>query len=605
MPRSGVDNGALHNPLPTPLMPSRFFRPASLRLVLTVPYVVLVIGLALAIGILSYDTGRRAVATISEQLLLEVVGRIAQAIDRHVVGSGAVLETAFPSGVPAPPDIQRDFHDLRNRLWIATSIHTDPNNYVYYGNEAGQGMGLLRQSAEQVELRLKLSADEKRVIYRIDGVDGPLQFVRREASLFDPRSRPWYLNGRSAPGHTWTAVYIDFGSLQLVATRARRVLGADGAFAGVVATDLALKALNDFVGRLNVSPNGVAFIIEPDGNLIASSASENVITLPDGRHERITARESTHPLVRAAYETAHAHIARHGSERLPHMAEFDDADGNLIYAAFDRVRDDAGLDWITIVAMPARDYLGGVIGNVRRTILLAALAVCVAVITGLAVLGWFARDLRRLSAAAGRIGDGDLDTPVGIDRGDEIGELSRNFERMQVRLRTDRLTGLANREAFVQQLQRRIERSRNDRRAPHFGVLFIDLNRFKEINDSFGHAVGDEVLRQVGARLRTNVRKEDLVARYAGDEFVILIDAVADRSALDKIRLHIETTLRAPTNVGAEADNPIMLAGGAIGGALFPDDGDSSESLVRSADHAMYERKLQRPGEGARFPQQP
>lgn len=586
-------------------MSRRSFRPIPLRLVLTVPYVVLVIGLALAIGMLSYDTGRHAVTTVSEQLLLEVVGRIAQAVDRHVVGSGAVLETAFPDGVPAPPDIQNDFHELRNRFWIATSIHTDPNNYVYYGNEAGQGMGLFRRSAEQVELRLKLNADEHRAIYSIDGIDGPLVFVRREKNLFDPRARPWYQDGRGATGHTWTSVYIDFGTLQLVATRARQVHGADGGFAGVVATDVALKTLNDFVSRLRVSPNGVAFIIEPDGNLIASSASDNVVTLPDGRHGRIAAGESTHPLVRAAYETARAYIARHGSDRLPHMVEFHDADGNLAYTAFDRVRDEAGLDWITIVAMPASDYLGGVVENVRRTVLLAALAVLVAVLIGLAVLGWVARDLRRLSAATGRIGEGDLDTPVGVDRRDEIGELARNFERMQARLRTDRLTGLANREAFMQQLRRRIERSRHDRRSLHFGVLFIDLNRFKEINDTFGHDTGDTVLQQVAERLRANVRKEDLVARYAGDEFVILIDAVADRAALQQIRQHIEATLREPVEVDAGTDATPVRADAAVGCAFHPDDGDGPESLVRSADHAMYAHKLQRPGRIVRFPQHP
>ena len=152
-------------------MEQRRIRRTSLRVVLIVPYVVLVLGLALAIGLLSYDTGRRAVSTVSEQLLLEVVGRIAQAVDRHIVGSGAVLETAFPQGLPAPAEIQEDFHELRARLWIATAIHTDPNNYVYYGNEMGQGIGLYRHNGEDVELRMKLKADEHRAIYRFSGID--------------------------------------------------------------------------------------------------------------------------------------------------------------------------------------------------------------------------------------------------------------------------------------------------------------------------------------------------------------------------------------------------------------------------------------------------
>ena len=581
-----------------------------LRLVLIVPYVILVVGLALALGVLSYSAGSNAVSTVSSQLLLEVVGRISQAVDRHVVGSSAVLETAFPEGMPAPKNIEDDFHELRSRFWVATAIHTDPNNYVYYGNEAGQGLGLFRRSDDEVELRMKFKADEHRAIYHVTGLDGALNFVRREGNLFDPRQRPWYADGRNAKGHTWTSVYIDFGTLQLVATRARRVLEPGGGFAGVVATDVSLKALNDFVSRLDVSPNGVAFIIEPDGNLIASSASANVVTLPDGRHGRISAEASDHPLLTATYQTVRERIASNADKRLPRVFEFEDAGGNLVHAAFDRIRDEAGLDWITVVAMPASDYLGGVIDNVRRTIVLAALAVLVAIGIGLGIIGWVARDLRRLAAAAGRIGEGDLDTPVGLSRRDEIGELARSFERMQARLRTDRLTGLANREALTQQLARRIERVRADRRQPRLGVLFIDLNRFKYINDTLGHEAGDRVLQEIAERLRRSVRSEDFVARYAGDEFVILVEPIADRDALEQVRLHVEEVLALPIAIDV-AGTTDLTAGGAIGCALFPDDGDNPESLLRHADHAMYARKPRQTTSATatdtvvRFPQRP
>ncbi|MFU2489305.1 diguanylate cyclase domain-containing protein [Thauera sp. WH-1] len=589
-------------------MPTRLLQSVSLRLVLIVPYVVLVVGLAVALGVLSYSAGSRAVSTVSEQLLLETVSRISQAVDRHIVGSSAVLESAFPDGMPAPPTIEQDFHDIRNRFWVATSIHTDPNNYVYYGNEAGQGLGLYRHGAEEVELRMKLRADEHRAIYRYSGLDGHLQFVRREASLFDPRSRPWYADGKTADGHTWTSVYIDFGTLQLVATRARRVLGPAGLFEGVVATDVALKALNDFVGRLKVSPNGVAYIVEPDGNLIASSASPNVVSLPGGGYGRLQAGSSEHALLRASYQTVQARIAARRDESLPRVFEFHDAEGSLIHAAIDRIRDEAGLDWVMVVAMPASDFLGGVVDNVRRTVVLASIAVLVAVAIGFGILNWVSRDLRRLAAVASRIGDGDLETPVGIARRDELGELARSFERMQDRLRTDRLTGIANREALLQQLEHRLAQARGDRRKPHVGVLFIDLNRFKDINDSFGHDTGDRVLQEIASRLAGNVRANDFVARYAGDEFVIITDQVAGRDALEQVRLHIARLLDEPLAALAGAPGP-HSAGGAIGSALFPEDGDSPESLLRHADHAMYANKLSTrataPSTVLRFPQRP
>ncbi|MFM6992681.1 MAG: hypothetical protein ACKOWD_15710 [Rhodoferax sp.] len=146
----------------------------SLRQVLTIPYVVLVLALALTIVALSYMAGSRAVDSVSSHLLIETAGRIGQAVDRHIVGSGAVLEAAFPDGMPAPMTIDGDIQNLRTRFWVATSLHLDPNNYVYYGNRLGQGVGLYRHSRTEGELRVKLKAEDTRSFYRFTGINGNL-----------------------------------------------------------------------------------------------------------------------------------------------------------------------------------------------------------------------------------------------------------------------------------------------------------------------------------------------------------------------------------------------------------------------------------------------
>ena len=552
----------------------------------------LVIVLAVAVGALSYSAGNRAVSSVSEHLLLETVGRIAQAVDRHIVGSGAVLESAFPDGMPAPSSIESEFHDLRTRFWIATSLHIDPNNYVYYGNEAGQGLGLFRHSMQDAELRMKLKADEYRAIYNFSGIDGPLNFQRRETKLFDPRTRPWYLDGKHARGHTWTSVYIDFGTLELLATRARRVLSPSGAFEGVVATDISLRALNDFVSKLEVSPNGIAFIIEQDGNLIASSASPNVVKLPDGGNARLKAADSSHALLRNAYRVVQERLGAPDATSLPRAMTFRTEDGEEIHVAFDRISDAAGLDWITIVAMPTSDFMAGVTENVNRTILLAVVAVVIAILIGLRILGWVAGDLRKIGDAVQRVGQGELDAPVGVDRSDEIGALARSIELMQTRLSTDELTGLANRDAFMQQLHKRIAVAQADRRRAKLAVLFIDLNRFKQINDLYGHDAGDLALKEIAERLRANVRSGDLVARYAGDEFVILLDKVASREAVGHIRAQINEVLKQPLNVIETNGAAEIGVGGAIGEAMFPEDGEDAQSLLKCADRGMYLHKF-------------
>ena len=149
-------------------------RSASLRQMLTLPYVVLVLLAATVIGVLSYVAGRDAVDTLSDHVLNETVSRIAQAVDKHISGSEAVLETAFPADVPATASIKDDLDALRTRLWLATSIHRDPNNYAYYGNRQGQFIGLWRYSASEAELRLRTEADQPRSIYRFSTIRGEL-----------------------------------------------------------------------------------------------------------------------------------------------------------------------------------------------------------------------------------------------------------------------------------------------------------------------------------------------------------------------------------------------------------------------------------------------
>ncbi len=153
---------------------------------------------------------------------------------------------------------------------------------------------------------------------------------------------------------------------------------------------------------------------------------------------------------------------------------------------------------------------------------------------------------------------------------------------------TDQLTGLGNRRALFQLLDAvAAEHGNPDAEARSLAFMFIDLNRFKEVNDSFGHATGDELLRQLGARLEHSLRSSDLVVRLGGDEFaLVLLDAGADYAATVAGR------------VAAEIEQPFALdavraqIGAATGIAVFPDDATSPADLVRCADLAMYRAKV-------------
>jgi diguanylate cyclase (GGDEF)-like protein len=564
----------------------------SLRQWLTIPYVALVTGLVLLIGALSYQAGSQAVDTVADHLLSETVARIGQAVDRHVVGSAATLEAAFPQGVAAPQRIEADIGTLRSRFWIATSLHLDPNNYVYYGNLSGQFFGLWRHSITEAELRLKTKAEAPREISRFSDINGVLGAPTLETRIYDPRERPWYQAAATKPTHVWTSIYIDFVTSELVATRARRVVNGAGQLQGVVATDMSLRKLNEFVRGLKTSEHALAFIIEPDGKLIASSRTANVLRKADGVYERLSAEASGDAEQVAAYANVKQAMRNAGPMSAAVTGRYRGANDEIMQLAFDRLRDDAGLDWITVVAVPRSDFMKGVTVNVQRTAMIGGAAVLAALALGLGILGWVTRDLKRLANAAREVGAGRLDTPINVFRSDELGDLATSFRQMQQALSTDVLTGLVNRDALLRSITTRIEQHRRAADAHGFAVLFIDLDNFKQINDQFGHAAGDAALIQIGARLRAASRAGDLVARYAGDEFVMLVDNVDGVAAVEQVREKLQGLLRNPTDVptNASTEGPITISG-TVGAAVYPQHGHNAAQILEHADADMYARK--------------
>ena len=167
----------------------------------------------------------------------------------------------------------------------------------------------------------------------------------------------------------------------------------------------------------------------------------------------------------------------------------------------------------------------------------------------------------------------------------DITERKRAEARMLHLAQHDALTGLPNRLLFNDRLQQAMARCR--RQGTLMAVILLDLNKFKQVNDAFGHPVGDAVLQQAAARLRSTLRASDTVARIGGDEFAFILQELPD--------VHAATTI-ADKLVGRLGE-PFALAGGdwqlraSLGVALFPSAGEDAEQLVRSADQAMYRAK--------------
>jgi diguanylate cyclase (GGDEF)-like protein len=149
----------------------------------------------------------------------------------------------------------------------------------------------------------------------------------------------------------------------------------------------------------------------------------------------------------------------------------------------------------------------------------------------------------------------------------------------------DSLTGLYNRRSMMKFLDSAIETART--REQYVGLLFIDLNDFKAINDEYGHATGDKILITIAARISARVRTDDIVCRYGGDEFVVVLANIPDPAALGRVADAVRERITLPYWVNG--DEQRLTA--AIGESLFPHDADDGAALLRCADTAMYKLK--------------
>jgi diguanylate cyclase (GGDEF)-like protein len=236
---------------------------------------------------------------------------------------------------------------------------------------------------------------------------------------------------------------------------------------------------------------------------------------------------------------------------------------------------------------------------IRMVLVFSVLALFLAILFARALT----KPLHSLAYAATHLFAGHAMEPLPLTRTDEIGVLARCFDRLRREIKLqmdvlhnkqrelvhlashDGLTGLPNRMLFMQKLEAAIEEA--TRREEGLAVLFVDLDRFKQINDQFGHSIGDKVLAAVAHRLKQALCTADVAARLGGDEFIVLIEGPRSAEAAPAIALRIMDAL----NEALLIDGQSMTVGASIGISQFPGDSTTAEALLLNADAAMYAAK--------------
>lgn len=383
---------------------------------------------------------------------------------------------------------------------------------------------------------------------------------------------------------------VDQPSLQL----ARPVVDAQGQVWGVAVINIDLKGSFDLLAK-DLPDNFQLFFANHEGDILIHPDSSKTFGFDKGRRMFIQDDfPATLPVVRG--EAAHVVFeAREGAHaRQPMVAAFI-GQNVQVASADDRM--------VLGLAQPLQEVLAAS-HQLGRTVLQIVGVLCA---VSLLVAFWMGRALTRpinaIAHAARLVASGLPAGGLPVERRDEIGDLARAFREMRLQIseqiselrdnqdelehlaQHDPLTGLANRRKFQERLDQALAQAR---RFPQtVSVLFIDLDRFKLINDHHGHEVGDAVLQTVARRLQAVLREVDTVARIGGDEFVALLGAPATPEQLEAIARKLLQVLGEPVPVeGLGLD-----LGCSIGVASYPEHAGNATDLLAAADHAMYQAK--------------
>lgn len=347
---------------------------------------------------------------------------------------------------------------------------------------------------------------------------------------------------------------------------------ADGKLIGIVlgAIDLLRPSFSAQLDALRASAGGYLFIVDGNGVTVHHPDKTRILEKAD---------DAPGTLLEATLRTPEG---------------WEDGlldDGEPVLLVHQHLRE---VDWTVALSYPMRSAFAAMQSVRLRALLGATVLTACAGLFGWAITKKLLRPLSRLHEHVEDISAGRADIAVfDVARRDEFGDLSRAFYGLSQRraqaeqelhhlATTDVLTGINNRRMFDAFLPQALARA--DRSGQPVALAILDIDHFKDINDTLGHAAGDQVLIEFARRLAATVRSTDTVARLAGDEFVIIFEQLSCGTEIDALGRRILDAMRAPFVL----DTTQRVVGTSIGIAIAHGTDDSAEEVMRAADQALY-----------------
>lgn len=413
-------------------MDNKLMKPSSISIRYAIPGLLALV-IIIAIGLtawLSYQSGLGSAETLAKRLNSEVSSRINDRINGFLELPNIFHRINLAVLNAGGADL-KDFDYMRKLFWEEVSV-TKSVPYLYYGTQDGDFLGIDVSFGGEPAFKIR-NADTapNRVTYSMTAGGEP--FEELKSSEYDPRERPWYVAAIEANEPTWSEIYVFSASPVLGISPVMPVKNSFGKIEGVLGIDLTLSEISDFLRSLQISPNGEAFIIQRDGKLVATSTEEQPFKVVDDKQVPLDILESETPLLSITAE----HMLELYNNDFSNIQEDQQIefvkDGETYYAQIDIISDERGLDWISVVVVPSRDFLGPVLQNLRNTALFGVIVLVLSTMLGFLFSSWIIRPIFTVTGVAANIEDSVWDLEplhVVVERTDELGQLARVFEKM-------------------------------------------------------------------------------------------------------------------------------------------------------------------------------
>ena len=422
-----------------------------LQIVLIVPFVLQTFGAVGLVGYLSFKNGQRAVNDLAGKL----IDRTSDVVHQHVEDYLSVPHRLNQINADA---IRRGMLDVRDREGVGKyfwdQMQAYELTYIGIGLTTGEGLGAARYDGKTITIEdWTAEQHNNNTNYKTDAVGNRIQ-VNFQSS-WNNFAEPWYTEPIAAGKPIWAKIITSsFPSGPYIAASASRpIYDSQNNLLGMIGADIHLLQLSRFLRNPSISQSGQVFLIERDGNLIATSGTEDPFTSVNEKVQRLQAVDSPNPIIQT--------IARHiqTSSGFQSIAQNQDAEfqleiqGNQHFVNVAPWRDEYGLDWLLIVSVPENTFMGQINQNTRTTIALCFGAFAVASMLGVLTSQWITRPVLRLNQASEAMASGDLDQTVETSSIQELNTLSHSFNHMAGQMRRS-FTAL---EQSKEELEERVE----------------------------------------------------------------------------------------------------------------------------------------------------